>query len=179
MDVSSIIKEFRKSYITKEIRRIYEVWEVSYLDFGTWLKSEIGHLAHCWKPEILYESDGLIIFREVEDLIAWFFQNCQKISSIRANAYRYVCREGEGCRYYYIMTINLDGKEIELLAGDATDYSGHGSYDKRLMESFLKLVLHLDLGDLPASYLIDHLITALSKKSRGGGNERKEEERRA
>ena len=137
------------------------------MDFGTWLKSEIGHLAHCWKPEILYESDGLIIFREVEDLIAWFFQNCQKISSIRANAYRYVCREGEGNRYYYLMKVKMNGSEVELLAGDATDYSGHGSYDKRLMEGFLKFVLRLDLSDFPSSYLIDYLIGALNKTWRG------------
>ena len=57
-----------------------------------------------------------------------------------------------------------EAREIKLIAGDATDYSGHGSYDKNLMEAFIKRGLMLGIEDRPASYLIDILKGLLAKE---------------
>ena len=129
-----------------------------------------------WKPNILFRRKGAIGFREVEDLIAWMLRNSKRILSARDPAWRFVCREGEGSnRYYYMVQVvyakkisakainpfrlleDGEAKELKLIAGDATDYSGHGQYDKNLMETFIKRVLRLRIEDRSSSSLIDIL----------------------
>jgi len=128
---------------------------------------EFRYLARCWRPNILYRSKRAIIFREVEDLIAWLLRKPGRVTAFSCPAWRfYVCEDG-GNRYYYrleaLTSANSDDK-IWLIAGDATDYSGHGSYDKQLIETFIQKVLHLGIEDRPASYLIDDLIALLAKE---------------
>ena len=136
-----------------------------------------------WKPNILFRRKEAIGFREVEDLIAWMLRNSKKILSARDPAWRFVCKEGEGSnRYYYMVQVvyakkisakainpfrlleDGEAKELKLIAGDATDYSGHGSYDKNLMETFIKHVLRLRIEDRPCSYLIDILEGLLAEE---------------
>ena len=144
---------------------------------------EFRYLAKCWRPNILYRSKRAIIFREVEDLIAWVLRHNRRILSARDPAWRFVCREGDGQnRYYYMIEVvyakrisegvvnpfalleNGDAGEVKLIAGDATDYSGHGSHDKQLIETFIKRCLGMEIEDRPASYLIDDLIALLAKE---------------
>ena len=137
-----------------------------------------------WKPNILFRTRGAIGFREVEDLIAWILRNNKKILAFGIPAWRFICREGDGSnRYYYMIqviyakkisvkTINPftllrsgEAREIKLIAGDATDYSGHGSYDKNLMETFIKHVLRLRIEDRSSNYLIDILEGLLAEEA--------------
>ena len=145
--------------------------------------NEFRYLARCWRPNILYRSKTAIIFREVEDLIAWVLRHNRRILSVRDPAWRFVCREGDGQnRYYYMIEVvyakrisegavnpfalleNGDAREVKLIAGDATDYSGHGSHDKALAETFIERVLRLRMKDRDASYLIDQLIAIAAKE---------------
>ena len=137
----------------------------------------------CWRPNILFRTRTAIGFREVEDLIAWMLRNSKRILSARDPAWRFICREGKGGnRYYYMIQIiyakkisakainpfrlleDGEAKELKLIAGDATDYSGHGSYDKNLMETFIKHVLRLRIEDRSSSYLIDILKGLLAEE---------------
>jgi len=137
-----------------------------------------------WKPNILFRTRGAIGFREVEDLIAWMLRNRGRILSARDPVWRFICREGEGSnRYYYMVQVvyvkkisakainpfrlfeDGEAKEIKLIAGDATDYSGHGQYDKALMETFIKHVLRLRIEDRSSSYLIDILKGLLAEEA--------------
>ena len=137
-----------------------------------------------WRPNILFRTKTAIGFREVEDLIAWMLRNSKRILSARDPAWRFVCREGEGGnRYYYMVQVvyakkisakainpfrlleDGEAKELKLIAGDATDYSGHGSYDKNLMETFIKHVLRLRIEDRSSSYLIDILEGLLAEEA--------------
>ena len=136
-----------------------------------------------WKPYILFRTKTAIGFREVEDLIAWMLRNSKRILSAKDPAWRFVCREGEGSnRYYYMVQVvyakkisakainpfrlleDGEAKELKLIAGDATDYSGHGSHDKQLMETFIDRVMRLRIEDRPGSYLIDDLIAILARE---------------
>ena len=149
--------------------------------------SEIDYLGRAWRPEILYRSRGVIIFREVEDLIAWVLKHLKRVISAKDPAWRYYCREGDGHnRYYYMIEVIYGNKpikgpvnpfvllergearQIKLIAGDATDYSGHGSRDKALIETFIRQLMGLRMEDRPASYLIDELIGIL-EGTRGRG----------
>jgi len=134
---------------------------------------EIWYLAKAWRPSILYQSKKVIIFREVEDLIAWMVKRRDKIRAVRSPAWRYYACEGEGNRYYYLLEVSESfpsSEYLKLIAGDATDYSGHGSRDKELMETFIREILHMPIEDRPASYLIDELIGILEEtRGRGGG----------
>ena len=128
---------------------------------------EFRYLARCWRPNILYRSKRAIIFREVEDLIAWLLRKPGRVTAFSCPAWRfYVCEDG-GNRYYYrldaLTSANSEDK-IWLIAGDATDYSGHGGHDKRLIEAFIQRCLGLEIEDRPASYLIDDLIALLAKE---------------
>jgi len=128
---------------------------------------EFRYLAKHWKPNILYRSKRAIIFREVEDLIAWLLRKPGRVTAFSCPAWRfYVCEDG-GNRYYYeleALTSANSNDKIWLIAGDATDYSGHGSHDKRLIEAFIQRWLGLEIEDRPASYLIDDLIALLAKE---------------
>jgi len=138
----------------------------------------------CWRPNILFRTKTAIGFREVEDLIAWMLRNSKRIISAKDPAIRFVCREGEGSnRYYYMVQVvyakkisakainpfrlleDGEAKELKLIAGDATDYSGHGQYDKNLMETFIKHVLRLRIEDRSSSYLIDILEGLLAEEA--------------
>ena len=146
---------------------------------------EIQYLAKTWRPTVLYRSKDVMIFREVEDLIAWVLKHGKRVVLVKDPAWRYICKEGDGGnRYYYMIEVvyakrpvkelvnpfaMLDtglATDVKLIAGDATDYSGHGSRDKVLMETFIREVMHLNIEDRPASYLIDELIGIL-EESRG------------
>ena len=128
---------------------------------------EFRYLARNWRPNILYRSRKAIIFREVEDLIAWVLKRPEKLIAASIPAWRFYIAEGGGYRYYYEIEARLSinpSDKVKLIAGDATDYSGHGSYDKQLIETFIQKVLHLEIEDRPASYLIDDLIALLAKE---------------
>ena len=128
---------------------------------------EFRYLARSWRPNILYRSKRAIIFREVEDLIAWLLRKPGRVTAFSCPAWRfYVCEDG-GNRYYYRLEAltSIDSRDrVWLIAGDATDYSGHGSHDKRLIETFIQRGLGLEIEDRPASYLIDDLIALLAKE---------------
>jgi len=128
---------------------------------------EFRYLAKHWRPNILYRSKKAIIFREAEDLIAWLLKKPSRVIAFSHPAWRfYVCEDG-GNRYYYRLeglTSPTSDDRIWLIAGDATDYSGHGSHDKQLIETFIKRCLGMEIEDRPASYLIDDLIALLAKE---------------
>jgi len=129
--------------------------------------NEIDYLARCWRPNIVYRSEKAIIFREVEDLIAWVLKRpiSRQIIGFSDPACRFYICEDAGNRYYYkleaLTSLSSDDR-IWLIAGDATDYSGHGSHDKQLIETFIREMLHLRIEDRPASYLIEDLIALLA-----------------
>ena len=128
---------------------------------------EFRYLARCWKPKILYRSKRAIIFREVEDLIAWLLRKPGRVTAFSCPAWRFYVCEGGGNRYYYELEAltTIDSRDrVRLIAGDATDYSGHGSHDKRLIEAFIQRCLGMEIEDRPASYLIDDLIALLAKE---------------
>ena len=129
---------------------------------------EFRYLARYWRPNILYRSKRAIIFREVEDLIAWLLRKPGRVTAFSCPAWRfYVCEDG-GNRYYYrleALTSANSNDKIWLIAGDATDYSGHGSHDKALAETFIERVLRLRMEDRDASYLIDQLIAIAAKEA--------------
>jgi len=132
------------------------------------IMDEIGELGRNWEPRVLYRSRECIIFIEVEDLIAWILRNRRKIAAFRVPAYRFYVSEETGRRYYYQVEVRLFPLSgyVKLIAGDATDYSGHGSHDKVLAETFIEKMLGVIIESRPASYLIDELIASLVKSSK-------------
>jgi hypothetical protein len=56
---------------------------------------------------------------------------------------------------------------IKLVAGEATDYSGHGSGDMELAEYFIQNWLHLRIEERPLSYLLDDIKSELWKLTGG------------
>jgi len=129
------------------------------------LKNEIRCIVESWQiPEITFQTDTMIYFREIEDLISWFFKKFRKKGFVlNPPAIIYYCKEQSGNRYYYLIKLVDEGKEIKLVTGDATDYSGHGGGDKRLAEYFIKKILYLDTIERPLSYLIGDLKYELHK----------------
>ena len=128
------------------------------------LDSEICSL-YQHKPEIVFQTPSIIYFREVEDLIAHILQTEYK--TYKVPAWRYYCRE-DGRRgvehpqnrlYYEVEASKSpsiqEAKFIKLIAGEATDYSGHGGHDMELAEHFIQNWLHLDIEERPLSYLLD------------------------
>ena len=126
--------------------------------------SEIRDLGKSWKPNILVRTKKAIIFREVEDLIAWILRHRKRVIAYRVPAWRFICREGDGAnRYYYMIEIvyanrnvrpdsvlnpfisleNGEAKELKLIAGDATDYSGPGFKSRRPHHAVFQAVLRL------------------------------------
>ena len=128
------------------------------------LDSEIRSLAE-HEPEIIFQTASMIYFREVEDLIAHILQ--AKYKTYRLPAWRYYCREDgpqgtskpQNRLYYLIEASHAQLPEarhyIKLVAGEATDYSGHGSMDMELAEHFIRNWLHLYIEERPLSYLLD------------------------
>jgi len=124
-----------------------------------WWASEVLSVACNKQPSVVFQTDKMVYLREIEDMIAWLYKRLVK--SYNYEATRYVCNEKYGNRYYYEVQI-MDGESRTLvLCGDATDYSGHGHYDKKLAEYFIEKVLRLRLNEVPASSLIGRLITEL------------------
>jgi hypothetical protein len=150
---------------TERIRRRQE-----YLD------SEIRSLAKR-KPEIIFKTPTMIYFREVEDLIAHILQTKYKIYKVPA--WRYYCREDgrQGItkpqnRLYYLIEATTEqfpnSKQfIKLVAGEATDYSGHGGGDMELAEHFIQTWMHLRIEERPLSYLLDDIKSELWKLTGG------------
>jgi len=126
--------------------------------------SDIEYLGQNWKPEILHRSKKGIVFREVEDLIAWMLKKRDKIKTIKIPVWRFRFCENHGNRYYYMLEVSsspptsMNHEWLKLIAGDATDYSGHGCMDKQLMETFIQRVLRLPIEDRPGSDLVAELI---------------------
>jgi hypothetical protein len=119
------------------------------------------------KPNIVFKTPTMIFFREVEDLISHILQANYKTFNVPA--WRYYCREGEPNQnrlYYLIQASGFMSPSpeswIKLVAGDATDYSGHGSSDMELAEHFIKR-LKLRLETRPLSYLLDDIKEELRK----------------
>jgi hypothetical protein len=158
---------------TERIRRRQE-----YLD------SEIRSLAK-HKPGIIFQTPRMIYFREVEDLIAHILQNNRKYQCYKFPAWRYYCREDgrQGItnpqnRLYYMVEVSTEqfpsSKQfIKLVAGEATDYSGHGGGDMELAEHFIQNWMHLPIEERPLSYLLDDIKSELWKLT--GGEERCQE----
>jgi hypothetical protein len=129
-----------------------------------YLDSEIRSLAKR-KPEIIFQTPTMIYFREVEDLIAHILQSTSKYKIFKVPALRYYCREdgSQGTtnpqnRLYYMIEASTEqfpsSKQfIKLIAGEATDYSGHGSGDMELAEHFIQNWLHLRIEERPLSSL--------------------------
>jgi len=112
--------------------------------------------------EIVFQTDEMIYIREIEDTIAWFFKTKPRL--LVGDAYRYYCCEEGGNRFYYSVGVKTEeGKEVTVVTGDATDYSGHGSYDKKLADFFITKFLRLHLVDRPLSYLLSKLKYELYK----------------
>jgi len=127
--------------------------------------AEIDYLSK-HKPEIIFMTSRMVYFREVEDMIAYvvdsfLIKRVYKI--VRGCAYRYCCLEDGGKRYYYLIEASKDinSPYVKLVAGDATDYSGHGLHDKNLIEFFITKFLRLQLIDRPLSYLVSDLLEEL------------------
>jgi hypothetical protein len=143
-----------------------------------YLDSEIRSL-YQHKPEIVFQTPTMIYFREVEDLIAHMLQSTSKYKIIKVPAWRYYCREdgSQGKtnpqnRLYYMVEASTDpfiqdARFIKLVAGEATDYSGHGSGDMELAEHFIQKWLHLRIEERPLSYLLDDIKSELWKLTGG------------
>jgi len=147
-----------------------------------YLDSEIRSL-YQHKPEIVFQTPTMIYFREVEDLIAHILQNRKRYKYYVVPAWRYYCREdgSQGKtnpqnRLYYLIEVSkyLTWKDtearrehIKLVAGEATDYSGHGSGDMELAEHFIQNWLHLRIEERPLSYLLDDIKSELWKLAGG------------
>jgi len=129
---------------------------------------KIKHLGENWQPEILHRSKKGIVFREVEDLIAWVLRNRDKIKAIKIPAWRFRFCEDQGNRYYYMLEVSsspptsMNHEWLKLIAGDATDYSGHGLMDKHLVEVFTQNVLRLPMEDRPAADLVVELVEMMA-----------------
>lgn len=110
-------------------------------------------------PEFVFKTSTMIYFREVEDLIAHILQAGYKL--FKNCAWRYYCREDGGKprnRLYYLVEAYVGGnKFVKLVAGEATDYSGHGREDMEIAEYFIQSWLHLQIEERPLSYLLDEL----------------------
>ncbi len=138
-----------------------------------YLDSEIRSLAK-HTPETVFKTANMIYFREVEDLIAHILQS--KYKTFKLPAWRYYCREDgpQGTtkpqnRLYYLIEASHsqlpEAKHyIKLVAGEATDYSGHGSMDMELAEHFIQNWLHLPIEERPLSYLLDEIKSERNKK---------------
>jgi len=130
---------------------------------------EIDRLKH-WKPEIVFQlnlkDQKITYLREPEDLIAYMVQ--KKFTWFSIPAWRFSVDEQGGRRYYYVIEARrtIADKQEVLITGDATDYSGHGSYDKQLIEAFITEALGLPIEDRPLSYLFGKLVYYLSKVSK-------------
>jgi hypothetical protein len=143
-----------------------------------YLDSAVRNLAK-HKPEIVFRTPRMIYFREVEDLIAHMLQNRKRYKYYIVPARRYYCREdgSQGTtkpqnRLYYLIEVSkyptwkdteARREHIKLVAGEATDYSGHGSGDMELAEHFIQNWLHLDIEERPLSYLLDDIKSELWK----------------
>lgn len=160
------LKEVKNIMSEEQLRRRQE-----------YLHSEICSL-YQHKPEIIFQTPTMIYFREVEDLIAHILQN-PKYKIYKVPAWRYYCREDgrQGTtnpqnRLYYMVEASTDpfiqdARFIKLVAGEATDYSGHGSGDMELAEHFIQKWLHLRIEERPLSYLLDDIKSELWKLAGG------------
>jgi len=99
------------------------------------------------------EKEIWIWFDDVEDLIN--FIKARKIRTFNFPLIRFVCKEEHGNRYYYVLRCNDGAVNYVLIGANATDYSGHGSRDKKLIEEMFKW---LGIKERPVSYLINLLI---------------------
>jgi hypothetical protein len=142
-----------------------------------YLDSEIRSLTK-HKPEIVFQTPTMIYFREVEDLIAHLLQT--KYATFKVPAWRYYCREDgrQGTtnpqnRLYYLIEASAEkfpmmNQFIKLVAGEATDYSGHGRGDMSLAEHFIQKWIHLCMEERPLSYLLDDVTSELWKLTKEG-----------
>jgi len=118
------------------------------------------------EPEVVFRTDEAIYFREPEDLIAYVLRYIRKHGGIIVQhpVWRYNCLEYGGRRFWYeiIVKDKIDGKKTSLITDNATDYSGHGRYDKELMETFIREYLLVPIEDRPATYLLDRIVNLLA-----------------
>lgn len=124
------------------------------------------------KGEPVFQTDSMIYFNEIEDVIAWIAKN--KPKRFKIPAWRYYCREnGRGGtkglnRLYYMIEVSMTedwtkDDWIKLVCQGCTDFSGHGRRDMELAEYFIGKVLGLRIEERPVSYLISQLVHELWK----------------
>ena len=130
------------------------------------LEREIEWIARHHKAEPIFQTQNIIYFREIEDVIAWIVKNKPKV--FKVPAWRYYCRENGRAgakginRLYYMIEASYDGKKfVKLVCQGATDYSGHGSRDMKIAEFFISKVLNLRIEERPVSYLINLIVDEL------------------
>jgi len=99
------------------------------------------------------EKEVWVWFNDVEDLIS--FIKARKIKIFNSPLMRFVCKEEHGNRYYYMLKCSDGYTNYVLIGANATDYSGHGSRDKKLIEETFEW---LGIEERPVSYLINLLI---------------------
>ena len=118
------------------------------------------------ESEIVFKTEEAIYFREPEDLIAYVLRYIRRHGGIIVQhpVWRYNCLEWSGRRYWYeiIVKDKIDGKKTSLITDNATDYSGHGRYDKELMETFIREYLQVPFEDRPATYLLDRIVNLVA-----------------
>jgi len=124
------------------------------------IKEEVKNI----KPRPLYRSRDMIWFLTPSELISYIFRS--KVSWFVHPVYRYVVKEKYGNYYYYEIKVkrSVDKNEISLIAEGATDFSGRGSYEKMLIETFIRDVLRIPIEDLSPTILIGKLRRRLERK---------------
>jgi len=132
------------------------------------IEKEIDWIAKNHKAEVVFETQEMIYFPEIEDVIAWIAKNKPKV--FKVPAWRYYCRENGRTgtkamnRLYYMIEVSNDGKKFaKLICQGATDFSGHGSRDMEIAEYFISKVLKLKIEERPVSYLISQIVHELYK----------------
>ena len=131
---------------------------------------EIDWIARHHKAEPVFQTQNMIYFREIEDVIAWIAKN--KPKRFKIPAWRYYCRENGRAgtkgmnRLYYMIEASMTedwtkDDWIKLVCQGCTDYSGHGSRDMQIAEHFIGKVLGLRIEERPVSYLISLIVHEL------------------
>jgi len=112
------------------------------------------------RPNIIFWIGDMIYFREPEDLIAFFIQ--KKFRVWKCPAWRFFCSESKEStaqlRFFYEIIVKWRGGDLKLVTGNATNYSGHGGFDKQVMEFFIQEILKLPMEDRPLNYLLEELV---------------------
>jgi len=123
------------------------------------LLNELQYLANRKYIET-QEFHDVIYFSDVEDMITFIIKYVNTFYKVQ----RCKVPEGYGNRIYYIIECKFKDKKVTLISDSATDYSGHGNHDYKLMEYFLKL-LGVPIQDISPCRLINMLLNKMLEHS--------------